>query len=181
MDQRDRAKSMSSGSALPLKEGAGPALKSGATASMPGMIFRRPGGKTRVALIGTGARGINMWGRSLARDYGDQVEFAALCDLNPGRLEYARQYMEVDCPTYPHTAYDRMIAETEPRQIIVCTTDNTHHDYVIAGMHQGCDIISEKPLSTDEIKCQAILDATQETGRADAACIRRLSSSLVRR
>ena len=32
-------------------------------------------------------------------------------------------------------------------------------------MEAGCDVITEKPLTTDEAKCQAILDVQKRTGR----------------
>jgi hypothetical protein len=31
--------------------------------------------KKKVAMVGTGSRGIGMWGRSVVRDYGDYIEF----------------------------------------------------------------------------------------------------------
>lgn len=40
--------------------------------------------KTRIALVGTGVRGIGMWGNSVVRDYGDYIEFVGLCDRIPG-------------------------------------------------------------------------------------------------
>jgi predicted dehydrogenase len=121
--------------------------------------------KMRLALIGTGSRGTGMWGQSVARDYADVVEFVALSDSNPGRLAYARRFIGVDCPTYLHTDFERMVRETRPDQIIVCTTDSTHDDYIIRGMQLGCDIITEKPIVTDEHKAQAVLDAQRATGR----------------
>ena len=61
----------------------------------------------RVALVGTGIRGINMWGRDVARQYADEVEFVGLCDINPGRLEFGKQYIGVACPTF--TDFEEMI------------------------------------------------------------------------
>src|SRR5690606_11812516 len=49
--------------------------------------------------------------------------------------------------------------------VIVATVDNTHHEYIIRAMEAGCDVISEKPLTTDAEKCMAILEAERRTGR----------------
>ena len=43
--------------------------------------------------------------------------------------------------------------------------DRTHHTYIIRAMELGCDVITEKPMTVDEEKCQAILDAVERTGR----------------
>lgn len=117
----------------------------------------------RVALVGTGIRGIGMWGRSLARDYADVVEFAGLCDINPGRVAYAKEYIGVACPTY--TDFDEMVRVAQPDTVIVTTTDATHHAFIVRALHAGCDVISEKPMTTDAAKCQAILDAQAQTRR----------------
>ena len=45
------------------------------------------------------------------------------------------------------------------------TIDRTHHHYIIRAMELGCDVISEKPMTVDEEKCQEILDAVKRTGR----------------
>jgi predicted dehydrogenase len=55
--------------------------------------------------------------------------------------------------------------ETKPDILMVTTVDNTHHEFIIKGMEMGADIITEKPLTTDEDKCQAILDAEKRTGK----------------
>ena len=90
-------------------------------------------------------------------DFPEILEFVGLCDINPGRLEYARGYMGVACPTY--TDFELMVKETKPDLVIVTTKDSTHHEFIIKGLDMGCDVLTEKPLTTDEDKCQAILDA----------------------
>lgn len=121
------------------------------------------GRKLRVALIGTGVRGISFWGRRLVEQYPDLLEFVGLCDKNPGRLEYGRQYIGVTCPTF--TDFEMMVETTRPDLIIVTTTDSTHHEFIIRGLRMGCDVLTEKPMTTDEKKCQAILDAERRSDR----------------
>ena len=121
------------------------------------------GSRTRIALVGTGIRGIGMWGRDVVGGYADVVEFVGLCDINPGRLAYAKEHIGVDCPTF--TDFNRMLNETRPDTIIVTTVDSTHDQFIIGAMDRGFDVITEKPLTTDEVKCQAILDAQQRTGQ----------------
>jgi len=121
------------------------------------------GKKTKLAMVGTGVRGTNMWGKSVVEEYSDHVEFVGLCDINPGRVEYAKKYLNVSCPTY--TDFTKMMTETKPDILIVTTKDSIHHEYIIKGMEFGANIITEKPMTTDETKCQQILDAEKKTGK----------------
>jgi predicted dehydrogenase len=125
--------------------------------------FRSPKAKKRLALVGTGIRGLGMWTSDLVRTYGDQVEFVGLCDINPGRLAYAKKASGLTCATF--TDFELMMRETKPDLLIVTTVDSTHDAFIIRGMELGADIITEKPLTTDEQKCEAILQAEKRTGK----------------
>nr|MBX2815660.1 Gfo/Idh/MocA family oxidoreductase [Saprospiraceae bacterium] len=118
--------------------------------------------KRRVALVGTGVRGISFWGKNLVDRYSDLIEFVGLADRNEGRLALASQHMGVNCPVF--TDFDEMMRTVSPDLLIVTTMDSTHHEFIIKGLEAGIEVITEKPLTTDEVKCQAIIDA-----EADAA------------
>ena len=123
----------------------------------------RPKAKMRVAMVGTGVRGISMWGKSVMEDYSDIVEFVGLCDSNPGRLAFGKTFIGTNCPTFDN--FEEMMRTTKPEALIVTTVDATHHSFIIKGMEMGANIITEKPMTTDEKKCQAILDAEKKTGK----------------
>jgi predicted dehydrogenase len=119
--------------------------------------------KRKVALVGTGIRGSGTWGKVLLENYSDVLDMVGLCDINPKRLEYARQYMGAKCPAF--TDFKKMIEETKPDTVIVTTTDCFHAKYICLAMEMGCDVITEKPLATDERLCQNILDTEKKTGK----------------
>ncbi len=121
------------------------------------------GAKLKVALVGTGIRGITFWGKRLQDEYPDILEFVGLHDHNPGRLAFGRTYIGADCPLFD--SFDKMIREARPDLLIVTTKDSTHHEFIIRGLEQGCDVLTEKPLTTDAPKCQAILDAERKSGK----------------
>lgn len=121
------------------------------------------GKKLRIALVGTGGRGTSMWGRDILKSYPDYLEFVGLCDKNEGRAETGKRIIGTSCPTY--TDFEKMMNETKPDVLIVTTMDSTHHQFIIRGMELGADIITEKPMTTDEKKIQAILDAEKRTGK----------------
>jgi len=136
---------------------------SGISAKGMNNLSNIPAQKIRVALVGTGSRGNGMWGSSLVKDYPDYLEFVGLCDNNAGRVEVGKKKIGVSCPTY--TDFDKMMKETKPELLIVTTMDSTHHEFIIKGMEYGAEVITEKPMTTDEQKVQAILDAEKRTGK----------------
>jgi predicted dehydrogenase len=122
-------------------------------------------GRLRVVLVGTGGRGSTSWGRSLKSDFGDVLEFVGLCDINPKRMAVARDYIGVDCPMFRDTEFDEMIRKTSPDRVIVTTIDSFHAKYICRALELGVDVISEKPMATDEKMVQEVLDAQRRTGR----------------
>ncbi len=119
--------------------------------------------KKRVAVVGTGSRAHGMWMKDVIEAYPDKVEFVSMCDVNPGRLEYFKKSLGLNCPVF--TDFEKMMKEIKPDTLIVTTVDATHHEFIIRGMELGANIITEKPMTTDEQKCQAILDAEKRTGK----------------
>ncbi|MFH0991111.1 MAG: Gfo/Idh/MocA family oxidoreductase [bacterium] len=116
--------------------------------------------RKRLAMVGTGHRGTGMWGKSVVEDHGEIVEFVGLCDINPGRLEFAKEHMKVNCPVF--TDVDTMLKQTKPETVIVTTVDGTHHTFIEKAMAMGCTVVTEKPLTTDEGKLKTILDAQKK-------------------
>ncbi|WP_460546083.1 Gfo/Idh/MocA family protein [Echinicola sediminis] len=122
-----------------------------------------PSKKLRIALVGTGIRGTSMFGKSVVQDYPNEVEFVGLSDINPGRLAYGKEYIGTDCPTF--VDFDEMMATVKLDVLIVTTMDSTHDQFIIKGLEAGANVITEKPMTTDEIKCQNILNAERKTGK----------------
>jgi len=127
------------------------------------LLFAQPVKKKRIALVGTGIRGSSLWGKTLLQDYGDVLEMVGLCDINPIRLEYSKRYMGATCPTY--TDFHKMVKDTQPETVIVTTMDCFHAKYICLAMEMGCDVITEKPLATDETLAQKIIDTEKRTGK----------------
>src|SRR5215218_4654826 len=125
--------------------------------------------KTRYAFVGTGSRAISFM-EPLVTTYRDTNELVAICDVSTARMSYYNELLGGDwgyhtVPTYQASQFDEMLKTTKPDTVFVCTTDATHHDYIVRALHAGCDVITEKPLTIDVVKCQAILDAVKATGK----------------
>lgn len=121
--------------------------------------------RLKVALVGTGIRGTTTWGKELIYPYKDYVEMVALCDINPKRAEFAKRFIETGAPIYLAKDFDQMVQKTKPDVIIVTTTDCFHTKYTIRAMELGCDVLSEKPLATEALQCQQLLEAEARTGK----------------
>lgn len=119
--------------------------------------------KLKVALVGTGIRGTSFWGKRLVEKYSDILEFVGLSDINPGRLDFGKKFIGATCPTYVN--FDLMLKEAKPDLLIVTTKDSTHHEFIIKGLEFGCDVLTEKPLTIDEVKAQAIIDAERKSNK----------------
>ncbi len=120
-------------------------------------------GRRRYAIVGTGVRAIGMWGRPLVERFSDRLDFVGLCDVNPKRLELARQAIGVACPTF--TDFDRMCDATKPELLTVTTVDAYHADYIVRALDRGIDVITEKPMVIDEEQCGKVLDAERRNNR----------------
>ena len=81
-----------------------------------------PTNRIRAALVGTGHRGLNMWGRGLLAGYGEFVEMVALCDSNPMRAERVRDTMGIASPVF--TDFDALMRTQRPNLVIVCTRED---------------------------------------------------------
>jgi predicted dehydrogenase len=123
----------------------------------------------RYALVGTGSRA-GMFVQAISETYTQYASLVGLCDLSQTRMNWYNCQLKdrghTALPTYLANDFDRMIAETQPDVVIVSTVDKTHHHYIIRAMELGCDVITEKPMTTDETKVQAIFETIARTGRS---------------
>ena len=127
-----------------------------------------PKSRKRYALVGVGSRS-QMYRTAIFKTYAEHAQLVGFCDVNEGRLKLAqRKASEMgggEVPIFDAKEFDRMIRETKPEIVIVTTKDATHSIYIIRAMELGCDVMTEKPMTTDEEKCRAILETQQRTGR----------------
>jgi predicted dehydrogenase len=122
----------------------------------------------KYALVGTGARHA-MFRRAITETYGETNELVGLCDINPKRLALAASEVPVlsgnGIATYRPAEFTRMIAEQQPETVIVTVPDYLHHEYIVSALREGCNVVTEKPMTIDLDKLKAIVDAQRETGR----------------
>lgn len=123
--------------------------------------------RKRFAAVGIGGR-IPMFIDPIVGRFRAESELVGLCDPSLVRLQYHQDRLagQYGCGLVPvYQDFERMLGETRPDCVIVCTPDHTHHAYIVRSLEWGADVISEKPLTIDAEKCRAILDAVKRTGR----------------
>lgn len=124
--------------------------------------------RRRYAIVGTSSRA-GMFD-AIAGTYRETAELVGLSDLSQTRMDWHNGRLATvagatSLPTYLADRFDRMVADTRPDTILVTTVDATHHRYITRAMELGCDVITEKPMTTDAEKMRAIFDAIARTGR----------------
>lgn len=115
----------------------------------------------KYAAVGTGGR-FTMFADPIVRDFTESARLVALCDISHKRMTYHRErlkrdYGGYDIPAYSAVDFDRMIDTHKPDVIIICTVDANHCEYILRSVARGCNVICEKPITTDAEKCRALL------------------------
>ncbi|WP_328421469.1 Gfo/Idh/MocA family protein [Streptomyces sp. NBC_00443] len=124
----------------------------------------------RAAVVGLGARA-RLFTEALAGPYADRFELAGFCDVNSRRMAVHNAWLadahpgRTPVPSYGAEDFDEMLRRERIDLVVVCTVDHTHDDYIVRALEAGCDVVTEKPMTTDADKARRILDARQRTCR----------------
>ena len=123
----------------------------------------------RYIVVGVGGRSEMYRNYLTDPDAGHGAEIVGFCDINPGRLELANEHLKergkAPVPTAGMDDFEKLIADQKADGVIVCTIDRTHDEFICRAMEAGCDVVTEKPMTTDERKCRRILEVQRRTGR----------------
>ncbi len=117
----------------------------------------------RYVQVGCGYRGIHAYALPLVECYGDCAALCGVYDVNPKRAALVGELAKKEIPVF--NDFDTMLAAVKPDTVIVTPKDCAHDDYIIRALYAGCDVISEKPLTTTFEKALAIKRAQEETGK----------------
>ena len=128
----------------------------------------------RFVLVGTGMRARDFV-RPLVTQYAASSELVGLCDRSALRMDFfnrtmAREWNTRPVPTAAPAGFEQLIRDQRADAVIVTTVDATHHDYIVRAPRCGCDVVTEKPMTTDAAKCRRILEeAARAPGRVRVA------------
>ncbi|MGI3229309.1 Gfo/Idh/MocA family protein [Streptomyces sp. GTA36] len=127
------------------------------------------GRRRRCAVVGLGARA-RMFTEALTGPYSDRIELVGFCDVNARRMAVHNGWIAADhpgrgpVPAYAAEDFEVMLRRERVDLVVVCSVDRTHDDYIVRALEAGCDVVTEKPMTTDADKARRILDARRRTG-----------------
>ena len=113
--------------------------------------------------VGCGNRGILAYSIPLVKKYSDSVKLCGVYDTNHKRADLVSELAETEIPVY--TDYDKMLDEVKPDCVIVTCKDCDHDYYIVKALEKGCDVISEKPVTTTFEKALKIKETQEKTGK----------------
>lgn len=117
----------------------------------------------RYVLVGASQRSLWMFAKPMIEKFSDTAVIVGIFDVNRIRAEYIRNNTTPNIPIF--TDFDHMMKETKPDIAIITTVDRYHHEYIIRVLEYGCDVIVEKPMTIDDEKCRAVLEAEKRIGK----------------
>jgi predicted dehydrogenase len=118
--------------------------------------------KKKYVLVGAGSRALYMFAKPMATELKDHVDFCGVFDTNGTRAKLLSE----ECGGIPvYDDFRNMIEAVKPDTVVVASTDYSHHQYIIDSLMLGCDVVSEKPMTIDEEKTRAILEAERASGK----------------
>ncbi|MFH9965930.1 Gfo/Idh/MocA family protein [Streptomyces mirabilis] len=126
--------------------------------------------RRRAAVVGLGARA-QLYTEALTGPHADRVDLVGLCDVNAHRMAVHNEWIaaahpgRAPVPAYAAEDFDLMLRRERVDLVVVCTVDRTHDAYIVRALETGCDVVTEKPMTTDADRARRILDARRRTGR----------------
>ncbi|MBQ3133387.1 MAG: Gfo/Idh/MocA family oxidoreductase [Clostridia bacterium] len=118
--------------------------------------------KKTYAFAGASQRAYNMFMRPMLERFDDCTEIVGIFDTNLGRAKTIAGMVN-NPPVFEN--FDEMVKVTKPDIVLVTTVDAYHSDYIIRAMELGCDVVTEKPMTIDPERINAILEAEKRTGK----------------
>ncbi|MFD7048842.1 Gfo/Idh/MocA family protein [Streptomyces mirabilis] len=126
--------------------------------------------RRRAAVVGLGARA-QLYTEALTGPHADRVDLVGLCDVNARRMAVHNEWIaaahpgRAPVPAYAAEDFDLTLRRERVDLVVVCTVDRTHDAYIVRALEAGCDVVTEKPMTTDADRARRILDARRRTGR----------------
>jgi predicted dehydrogenase len=117
----------------------------------------------KYVIVGAGNRGLHMYAVPLYKKFRDVAKIVGVYDINHKRAKLMQREAGGDFPVY--NSFQEMLDSSKADAVIITTVDCYHHEYIIQSLEAGCDAITEKPMTIDADKCNAILEAEKRTGK----------------
>ena len=121
--------------------------------------------KVRVGIIGIGGRGSGH-AKYFAADDIPHGELTAVCDVDPDRIQWARETLGEGVRTFD--SGDELIASGAVDAIIVATPHYDHPTYAIKGFENDLHVLIEKPAGVYTRQVYEMNEAAEKSGKVFA-------------
>lgn len=123
----------------------------------------------KIAIIGLGARGAEVYGKYLL-EHPESAQIVAIADPNDSkRAKYQRVYQLEESVIYS-TGQALLNGPKVADAVIIATPDQNHYTDVMLALKQGYDILLEKPISPNLQECIDIRDLANQLQRKVVVC-----------
>ena len=117
----------------------------------------------KYAFAGASGRAFVMYAKPILGRYKDYATIVGMYDINGLRARSIAAELSPEIPVFDD--FDEMLRVAKPDVVIVTTVDAFHHEYIIRSLEAGCEVVTEKPMTIDADKCEAILQAEKKYGK----------------
>src|SRR6266496_855263 len=114
----------------------------------------------RVGLIGCGGRGMLV--ARLMRE-APNVDFAAVCDLNPPHLARAQEWAGSSAKVYKD--FRRLLEQKDVDAVLIATPDHWHAIPTVLACQAGKDVYVEKPLAHNVREGRVMVETARRHNR----------------
>jgi len=118
--------------------------------------------KPRVGVVGIGNNG-----PSHAKGYwlSPNAELAGICDFNPQKLQWCKDWIGFDDSVGMYTGLDEMLEKANLDALSVNTSDHLHAGPFVQGLEAGCHVIVEKPMGNTMDDLYMMTEAARKSDR----------------
>ena len=112
------------------------------------------------AIAGFGDRGSTY--ASMQKLFPEKMKVVAVADLDPRKVEKARQLYDIPQENCFSSAEKMLEQEKLADVMVVSTMDRQHVGHAIPALRKGYNILMEKPISPELDKCKEILEVAKD-------------------
>lgn len=111
----------------------------------------------KISIAGTGKIAEEVM-RMLHDEFGGKIEVTGIY-AREHSVEHAIDLCQAYAPTgFVYTDYQRMLQEVEADFVYIANANHVHHEYAMQAMQSGRNIIVEKPIATNRVQTEELID-----------------------
>jgi predicted dehydrogenase len=117
------------------------------------------GRRIKAAMVGVGIRGTDLLGQVLAKE---NVQVAAICDIDPVKRDTAQSKAKRDSPR-AFADYREVLGLADVDAVFIATPCDLHSEMAAAALGAGKHVYCEKPLGITPEQVQRVVDASRKS------------------